>query len=139
MRNTLKILALPLIFFAVFVSLWLIWKIFQLPQEQELIEIVKYYFNLYGYWMVFISAIIEGVLLVGWYYPGSLVIFLGVIFAGKDLTQVVLVVSLVTVGLFLAQLFNYVLGKYGWYKLFFEIWLERANRKFAKAFYKIRA
>lgn len=139
MRNTLKILALPLIFFAVFVSLWLIWKIFQLPQEQELIEIVKYYFNLYGYWMVFISAIIEGVLLVGWYYPGSLVIFLGVIFAGKDLTQVVLVVSLVTVGLFLAQLFNYVLGKYGWYKLFFEIWLERANRKFAKASYKIRA
>ena len=116
-KNFLKIVGLPIVFLGVFLSLWAIWKILDLPPQDELIEITRRYFDLYGYWIVFISAIIEGVLLAGWYYPGSLVIFLGVIFAGKNIPEVIWVVTLVTIGLFLAYLFNYALGKYGWYRL----------------------
>ncbi|MEK9158287.1 MAG: VTT domain-containing protein [Patescibacteria group bacterium] len=116
-KNIWKIVGLPMVCLAVVLSLWAVWKILDLPPQDELIEIIRKYFELYGYWIVFVSAIIEGMLLVGWYYPGSLVIFLGVIFAGRNIPEVVWIVSLVTVGLFVAYLFNYALGKYGWYKL----------------------
>lgn len=117
LNKFLNIIGLPMIFLAVFLSLWAVWKILNLPSEDELIKITKRYFDLYGYWTVFISAIIEGVLLAGWYYPGSLVIFLGVVFADRNTPEVIWIVTLATAGLFLAYLFNYALGKYGWYKL----------------------
>lgn len=140
MENTinkfLKILGLPLVVLAVFLSLRAVWKIFDLPPEDELIEITRRYFDLYGYGIVFVSAMIEGLLLAGWYYPGSLVIFLGVIFAGRNIPEVILVVTLVTIGLFLADLFNYALGKYGWYRLLLRFGLrgpmENAQLRLAK-------
>ena len=100
-KDLLKIVGLPLIFLAIFLSLWAVWKLLDLPPKDELIEITRRYFDLYGYWIVFASAIIEGMLLVGLYYPGSLVILLGVIFAGKNIPEVIWVVTLVTIGLFL--------------------------------------
>ena len=124
-KNFLKIVGLPMFFLAIFLSLWAVWKILNLPPENELIEIIKSYFDLYGYWIVFLSAVIEGVLFVGWYYPGSLVIFLGVIFADKNITEVIWVITLVTTGLFLAYLFNYALGKYGWYKMLLKFGLRK--------------
>ena len=116
-KSFLKIVGLPIVFLGVSLSLWAIWKILDLPPRDELIEITRRYFDLYGYWIVFVSAIIEGILLAGSCYPGSLVIFLGVIFAGKNIPEVIWVVTLVTIGLFLAYLFDYALGKYGWYRL----------------------
>src|SRR3989338_345504 len=116
-KSFLKIVGLPIVFLGVSLSLWAIWKILDLPPRDELIEITRRYFDLYGYWIVFVSAIIEGILLAGSCFPGRLVVFLGVIFAGKNIPEVIWVVTLVTIGLFLAYLFNYALGKYGWYRL----------------------
>lgn len=132
----LKILGLPLVVLAVFLSLRAVWKIFDLPQEDELVEMTRRYFDLYGYGIVFVSAMIEGMLLAGWYYPGSLVIFLGVIFAGRNIPEVIAVVALVTIGLFVADLFDYALGKYGWYRLLLRFGLlgpmESAQLRLAK-------
>ena len=125
----LKILGLPLTFLAIFLLFWAAWEIFNLPSENELIEITRRYFDLYGYLIVFVSAIIEGMLLAGLYYPGSLVIFLGVIFAGKNIPEVTWVVGLVTAGLLLAYSLNYMLGKYGWYKLLLRFGLRRPIEK----------
>ncbi len=125
----MKILGLPMIFLAVALLFWAGWEVLNLPSESELIEIAKKYFDLYGYWIVFVSAILEGALLVGWYYPGSLVIFLGVIFAGRNIPEVIWVVTLVTAGLLLAYLFDYALGKYGWYKLLLKFGLKKPMDK----------
>ena len=116
-KNIWKTIGLPLIFLGVFSSLYLVWKILDLPPEAELIEIARAYFEKYGLVTVLVSAIIEGLLLIGWYYPGSLVILLGVIFAGKNIPHVIEVVSVVTLGLFIAYIINFFLGKYGWYRL----------------------
>lgn len=129
LSKLLKVISLPMIFLAVFLLFWAGWKILNLPPEHELIEIAKKYFDLYGYWIVLISAFIEGALLVGWYYPGSLVIFLGVIFAGKNIPEVIWVVTLVTAGLFLAYVFDYALGKYGWYRLLLKFGLKKPMDK----------
>lgn len=116
-KNILKKVALPLLFLGVFLSLYLVWKILGLPPEDGLIQMAREYFERYGLLVVFISAVIEGLLLVGWYYPGSLVIFLGVIFAGKDIPRVIAVVSVVTIGLFIAGIINFFVGRHGWYRL----------------------
>src|SRR3989344_8050874 len=135
-KNILKTVGLPLFFLGIFLSLYLIWKILDLPPESELIEIARNYFDKYGLITVLLSAIIEGVLLVGWYYPGSLVIFLGVIFAGKNIPDVIQVVSVVTIGLYIAYIINFFIGKHGWYRLLLKFGLkeplEKAQPRLAK-------
>ena len=134
-KDTLKKIVLPLIFLGAVVSLFFVWKIFNLPPQERLIEIARSYFDAYGLITVFISSILEGVLLVGWYYPGSLVIFLGVIFAGNDVIRATEVISSVTAGFFVAYALNFALGKYGWYRVLLVLGLreplERAEHRLA--------
>jgi len=116
MRYYIKLLAIPLLFLGIFLSLFVIREVANLPSSDELVEITKTWFDQYGLLFVFLSSIVEGALLVGSYFPGVFVIFLGVILASSVL-QAIKVVVVVTAGLFIAHLFNYVLGRYGWYKL----------------------
>jgi membrane protein DedA with SNARE-associated domain len=93
------------------------WKLLDLPSEEELIVIARAYFEKYGLITVFISAIIEAALMLGLYYPGSLVIFLGVIFAAGNVPKILAVIVVTILGTSLAYIMNYFLGKYGWYHL----------------------
>lgn len=124
-----KIIALPLAFLGILLSLVALWKALQLPSEEELIAVARQYFDRYGYGVVFVSALIEGMLLLGLYYPGSFVIFLGVILAGQNIPRVGAVVLVVTLGLLIAYLLNYLLGKYGWYRLFVRFGLRQQIEK----------
>ncbi|MFA4819264.1 MAG: VTT domain-containing protein [Patescibacteria group bacterium] len=125
MKYYLKLLTLPILFFALFASLFVVWKIANLPPPEELARIVKTWFDTYGLPVVFLSSIVEGVLLVGGYFPGVFVIFLGVILADSIL-QAAMVVAVVTAGLFIAHSFNYALGRYGWYRLLVRFGLKDA-------------
>jgi membrane protein DedA with SNARE-associated domain len=116
MRYYIKLLAIPLLLLVLFSSLFIIWKVVDLPPTDELVEIVKVWFDRYGLPFIFLSSIIEGMLLIGSYFPGVFVIFLGVILSSSIL-QATQVVAVVTAGLFVAHIINYVLGKYGWYRL----------------------
>lgn len=117
LKRTLRMLALPLLFLLITISLYLVWQLFDLPTGDELARIARDYFDTYGPITIFISAIIEGMLLFGLYYPGSAVIFLGVIFAGRNPGQVALIVTLIMLGLSIAYIINFLLGKYGWYRV----------------------
>ena len=135
-KTTFKLLSIPLFLLGIYLFLALIWKIFHLPTDQALYEILKGYFGAYGLWLVFFGAIIEGFLLLGQYFPGGLIIFLGVITAGNDLKRVVFVVSIVCFSFLIAYSLNYLVGKYGWYKLLVKFGLkdslEEAKRKLIK-------
>ena len=117
---------LPLSVLGIFLLIYLAWRFFGLPPEEELIEIARFYFDKYGLAILLISALVEGTVLVGWYYPGSLIIFLGVILAGKDISKVVEAVATITLGLFFAYLVNFLIGKYGWYRLLLRFGLREA-------------
>lgn len=118
LKNFLKLISVPLGLLLMYLSLVLIWKIFDLPPEDQLLEIVKGYFATYGLWIVFFGALIEGFLLLGNYFPGGFIIFLGVITADHDIPRIVVVVSIVSIAFFISYTLNYLVGKYGWYKLF---------------------
>jgi len=126
---------LPLFLIFFFLLLILLWKLFKLPPEEELIEIARGYFERFGLLTVLVASIIEGALLAGWYVPGGLVIFLGVILS-HDPKQAVLSVLLTIVGFLIAYVFNYFVGKYGWYKVLLKLGVKSSLEKAQKDFNK---
>lgn len=118
MKNILLKLRAPLLAAVFLAVLFILWRVLHLPPRDELINIARFYFEQYGLIVVLASAFIEGLFFFGWYYPGSLVIFLGVIFVGHDWRSASLVVLLVIIGLLAAYVANFFIGRYGWYKLF---------------------
>ncbi len=117
MNQHLKSIVPLLIFLAIVLVLWVLWNFLGLPDKNELLLIFKDYFKQYGLIIVFLAAIVEGLLLIGWYLPGGTVMFFGVILVGKNMPLVLLNGLLITLGLLLAYTLNYFLGYYGWYKL----------------------
>jgi len=77
LRRILKIIALPLAVLGVFALLYAVWVVLDLPPEQTIIEIAKPYLERYGAALVLACAFIEGLLLIGWYFPGTLVVIFG--------------------------------------------------------------
>ncbi len=116
-KDMAKLLSIPLVLMAVYLSTYIVWHLFNLPSDEQMLVIVKQWFAAYGLWIVFGAALIEGFLLLGQYFPGSFIIFLGVISAGKDVFRVIQVVFVISAAFFISYTLNYIVGKYGWYKL----------------------
>ena len=135
-KEILQVLSIPLSLIAVSLTVYIIWGVLDWPRGQELTDLTEGWLEKYGLWIIFISAIIEGVLILGQYYPGGLVIFLGVIAAGKNIPLVIGVVAIVSLAFFIAYTINYLIGKYGWYRLLLKFGLKKpldnAQKKLSK-------
>ena len=117
MRRTLRIVALPLAILVAFLVLYAVWIALDLPPEETIIEIARGYLDRYGVVIVLIAAYLEGLLLIGWYFPGTLVIIFALIVAGQDVARVAQVAALAGSGLVAAYVTNFFIGKYGWYRM----------------------
>jgi membrane protein DedA with SNARE-associated domain len=135
-KGLLRFIILPLVFLVIFVVFVQIYKVLGLPSAQGLVDIAKHYYLEHGYITVFIAAIIEGLLVVNWYLPGSFVIVLGVIFSIGDPLRAVAMVAIITFAFFLTSVINYTLGRYAWYKfllfLGLRVPLEKMKQKVKK-------
>ena len=129
LHTILRLIALPLILLVIYLTMAAIWLWLGLPIDDALIAVVRGWFDHYGLWIVFVGALIEGFLLLGQYFPGSFIIFLGVISAGRNIPHVALVVGIVSLGFFIAYLGNYTLGLYGWHRLLVKFGLGGAIEK----------
>lgn len=114
-KSKLKLFLLPLLVLCTFGLLLFAYKFFDLPSKGEIITKAQDYYSRHGYITVFIGAAIEGLLFVNWYFPGSVIVITGVVFARSIGLNVVGVVGLISLGFFITSLFNYFLGRYGWY------------------------
>jgi len=121
-----------LVFLFIVVLLQAVWLVFELPAKNELLAMAQNFFQHYGAIVFFLVAIIEGLLLVGWYFPGGTVLFVGVILAGTNVSLVLLNGLVITLGLLVAYIVNYFIGYYGWYKLFIKFGLGEAIAKIQK-------
>lgn len=116
MKHYLKLLSIPLLVLLLSWSVRIAWNIFDLPSAEALEETLGRWFAQYGLPIFLVSSILEGMLLVGGYFPGVFMIFLGIILTESS-SEAAMVVSVVIVGLFISHLINYALGRYGWYRL----------------------
>lgn len=132
-KEFLKFAALPLLFLLLGLTFWGTWKFFDLPNTEELIVKIREFYREHGYWFVFVGALVEGLLFVNWYLPGSLVIVFGVVFTQGNPIAAVITVGLVILAFFITSLLNYAMGRYGLYHLFVKFGLrEPLNNMRAK-------
>jgi membrane protein DedA with SNARE-associated domain len=124
LKKLIKYAGAPLLVILVYGSLAILYRTFDLPSQEEVLSLVRSYYKDYGYWLIFVSALIEGMLLVNWYFPGSIVIVLGVSLAYPDPLKAAALVGLVTIGFFVSAVINYALGRYGWYRLMLKFGLK---------------
>lgn len=126
----------PISFFIIMAIVIPVSKLLDLPSEDELISQTRNFYLNYGYLVVFIAAIVEGLLFINWYLPGSVVIVLGVVFAKDASLNVILVIVFITLGFLLTAIMNYFLGSFGWHRLFMKLGLkapmDRAKLKMEK-------
>lgn len=113
---------------AVVLTLGAVWLILDLPTDQEIQQIVTDWIGTYGLPLVFVGSFIEALLFVGIYFPGSLIIFLGVGLAPTP-AHAVLAVLCITAGMFLGYNTNYAMGKYGWYRVFMKLGMRASLEK----------
>lgn len=107
-----------------------------IPTLSELLIKTKRFYEEYGTIVVLIGAFLEGLFVLNWYFPGSTIALLGAVFA-KDIPQLTQVILLGTFGFWSAGIIDYLLGKYGLYKLFgkigFQKGLEEAEKRLEKS------
>lgn len=98
-----------------------------------MIEIAREYFSRYGLVIIIVSSFIEGLLIVGLYFPGSIVFFFGLIVAGNNIGQVAEVACFAILGIWAAYIVNFYVGWFGWYHVLIAFGLkeplENAQRK----------
>lgn len=128
-RDFLSLIWLPLFALAAVAMFYSAWTLLNLPSREEVIALSRIYFEQYGLVSILVAAIIEAALFIGWYFPGSLVIVLGVILAGKDIELLLGVFMATTIGFWIAYTFNFYVGKYGWYRLLTALGFQEALAK----------
>lgn len=120
-------------------GLYLILLIFissKIPNPQIFIEKIKELYFVVGYPLIFLSALLEALFLVGFYIPGSTVILLGAAMAKVGVVGYFWVFIFGTLGLMTGYIVNYSLGRHGWYHLLthlgFKKGVEMAKRRIEK-------
>jgi membrane protein DedA with SNARE-associated domain len=136
LRRILKIIAFPLAVLGIFALLYAVWVALDLPPEKTIIAIGKSYLDRYGLVIVLVCAVVEALVLIGWYFPGTLVIIFAMIVAGDDPVRYVETAATAGFGLYCGQVTNFFAGRYGWYRLLLAFGLreplENAKRRLTK-------
>lgn len=130
--ENLELVLVPIFFLIlIFIIQW-IWHHFNLPTQDDLITKIQSFFKEYGLWVIFVSSILESMLFIGLYFPGSLVIFLGVAATSGNPILAVKTVATVCAGMLVGYTINFILGKYGWHKVLSKFGLDNEIEKIGK-------
>jgi membrane protein DedA with SNARE-associated domain len=113
----LRQVAFPVVVFALLVAFNLFYKWANLPSPEEVVALSRFYFYRYGYIIVFAGAFLEATPVLNFYLPGSTVVILAVAYSAEGDLNVYGVLVVASVAILLAYTMNYILGKYGWYKV----------------------
>jgi len=76
----------------------------------ELISMAGNFYKDYGPLLLFISGLLEAIIVIGWYYPGSTIILLGASLAGAGVISPYSVLLWGLAGLILGYIINYFIG-----------------------------
>lgn len=111
------ILILQICFFVFIYVLIFIFLRNKIPNASQMIGYAEEVYGVYGYYLIFLGALLEGTFIVGFYIPGSFIVFLGVSLARLGITSFPWVIFFGTLGLCFGYSINYCLGRFGWYRI----------------------
>lgn len=109
-----------------------------LPSITNLLMLAERGFAAYGLLFLFVGLLLEGLFVVGLYFPGSAIVFGSVIFWAATPIDLLAVVGIGSVTLVVASALNYLIGRHGYYKLFKKMGaqktIDRMERRFQKGY-----
>jgi len=97
----------------------------RIPDAETLLSIIKDLYGTYGYYLIFFGALLEGTFLISLYLPGATVVLLGAALSRTGVIQFPIALSLAIFGFIIGYTINYVLGKYGWYRILSRLGLKK--------------
>lgn len=110
LRKFLKDLAIPIILLLVYTLLFEFQNVFHTPPENSILNLVINFIGSQSLILIFFIAIVEGIVFLGQYTPGWMIIFLSLISSEKDISQVSFFVALISVAFIIAYTFDYFIG-----------------------------
>ncbi len=123
-ERVLSAVRLPVYALLVVISLRVVWLLLGMPEQSGEIAMLTKYIQQYGLPLILVGSFFEALLVIGWYFPGSFLIFISVITAPTTLVAVISV-CVVAVGLYIGYICSFLLGKYGWYTIFLKLGLRQ--------------
>lgn len=106
------------------------------PTSEELVDLFASFYAKYGYEIIFISALLEGLVLVNLFVPGMLALALGAVFARTGETELTFVILTASSGIVLGYILDFLMGYFGFgdtlKKLGYEGFLIAAREKLKK-------
>ena len=97
----------------------------KIPDAETLLGIIKDLYGTYGYYLVFFGALLEATFIISLYLPGATVVLLGAALSRTGAIQFPIALFLAILGFVIGYTINYVLGKYGWYRLLSRLGLKK--------------
>lgn len=123
-RSSLLFSLLPIVIILIYV-IGIIYIRGKIPSAAELIVELQALYVRFGYLLVLVAALLEGLFLVGMYVPGTAAMLLGAALSKTGVVSLPLIILIGTAGLVTSQCINYFLGKYGWYHVLSKFGLQR--------------
>lgn len=106
------------------------------PTSEELIAVFADLYSKYGYEIIFVSALLEGLVLVNLFVPGMLALALGAVFARTGETDLTMVILTASLGIVLGYVIDFLMGYFGFgdtlKKLGYEGFLNTSREKLKK-------
>lgn len=116
----------------------LTYNLLGLPSILELFTLAEKGFENYGLIFLFFGLLLEGLFIVGLYFPGSVIVFGSVVFWATSPLDLITIILMGSLTLVFVSFLNYLLGKYGYYKLFKNLGaqktLDRMETRFQKGY-----
>jgi len=109
--------AFPLLLAGMLLLLIAFYEALGLPSPQNIVDTAEALYNEYGYSILFAGAFVEAIFMVSMYLPGSFVIFLAIYFSDKSIGDLISVSAVVIAAVISANVINFILGRYGFYRL----------------------
>jgi membrane protein YqaA with SNARE-associated domain len=115
-----KIPILPLSALIFYIAAIILWKLNIIPSPNEILQILKSYYDAYGYFGLVLAAFLESIVYLGLYFPGSFIIALAVFFSDGTFNTLLTISILVAATLTFTAIINYFLGRIVAKRNFFE-------------------
>jgi membrane protein DedA with SNARE-associated domain len=112
----IKPFILPTISLIIYIGLAVYLKMV-LPPGTDLYELSADFFRTYGYYLVFVGALLEAALVIDLLVPGASIILAAAFFTSQGVLSYPLFFILAFCGAFLGFLFDYLVGYYSGFKL----------------------
>ena len=95
-----------------YLAVFILWTLNIIPAPSEIFLFLESLYNSIGLAGVFISVLIESILFLGLYFPGSFILVIALLLSSGTLGEFILLSSTTALALTIGSIINYNLGKY---------------------------